>query len=73
MGLQSQKKVQLIPIPAVPQQKKKVPFSPVSAPFSAKWVGHRGFQDELHFCRLILQSHRGTEDVLKLFENLPTG
>ena len=50
--------------PRCPDQKtKKVPFLPVSAPFSAKWVGHHGFQDELHFRRLILQSHRRTENL----------
>ena len=46
---------------------KKVPFLPISAPISTKWLGHRCFQDELHFCRLILQSRRRTEIVRKPF------
>ena len=51
-------------ISAVPQPRnQKVPFLVSSAPFSTKWLGHRGFQDEASFRRLILQFRRGAENV----------
>ena len=54
----------LILIPAVTHPKsQKVPFLPDLAPFSTKWLGPRGFQDEASFRRLIIQSRRRTENI----------
>ena len=53
-NVQSQlKKLCFIPIPVVPKQKnKKVLFLPISAPFSTKWLGHRGFKMRYGFTGL---------------------
>ena len=48
---------------APPKKPKEVPFLTVSALFSTKWLGHRGFQRETWWNQLILQSRRRTENV----------
>ena len=54
--------------PRCPTKKnKKMPFLPFLAPFSIKWLGHRGYQRENWWNQLILQSHCRTEILRKLF------
>ena len=55
---------------AVPHpNNKKVPFSPVLAPFLTKWLGHHRYQRETWWNQLILQSHCRTEILRKYFFN----
>ena len=54
--------------PQCPTQKtKKMPFLPILAPFSTKWLAHCSFQHETSPNQLIFQPHCRTEILRKVF------